>query len=149
MGERLFQMCWFSKFSLHAKPSSRLIDSWQMHSPTFIQKIRFVYLMHSFYFFHHCDMVQSFSSILFIITRMHLLPLVLLQIPPITLLIIMSCSHFLGAHVTHNLAYKISPTRVMTVCRLSKCRSLFFYHLCYNGSGELHVCFRKSFDLLF
>lgn len=78
-GERLFQMCWFSKFSLYAKPSSRLIDSWQMHSPTFIQKIRFVYLMHSFCFFHHCDMVQSFSSILLIITRMHLLPLVLLQ----------------------------------------------------------------------
>ena len=71
LGERLFPLYWFSEFSLHDKPLSRLLR-WilQQKRSTFTPKIHFLCVRYWHCFFHHCDMVQSRSSILLPVTRM-------------------------------------------------------------------------------
>lgn len=36
---------------------------------------RFIFLMHLYCFFHHCDMVRSFPSILFLLSRICIIPM--------------------------------------------------------------------------
>lgn len=68
-GKRLFQIHWFPEFSIPAKLLSGFSD--KSITLNFTPKSHFGYFINSYCFFHDCEMVQSFSSIISLVVGLY------------------------------------------------------------------------------
>lgn len=81
LGKGYFEYTGILDSPSHAKPLSRWLMASLAKLLSYIQRFTFFTYAYLHYFFHQCDMEQSFSSIFSLVTRMYILPLALIQNP--------------------------------------------------------------------
>lgn len=97
-GKRLFQIHWFPEFSIPAKLLSGFSD--KSITLNFTPKSHFGYFINSYCFFHDCEMVQSFSSIISLVVGLYSL-FHFIQCTTNNMMSLSIAQIFLGTHETH------------------------------------------------